>query len=203
MFDREEVVQTIQRLQSTFEDLSVRGLRTVGGEQLKMLSSLHEELNRIGAAHIAGCLEAVIAGIKNDDRSSARALMKAQASLRVFERILTLETVESKMSQVFGHADSGGDDAFAQAIGDSAARDDAGGSDAEENFGRGDPGEGDAAAQGIGDNAARDDAGAGEALEENAGGDDARGEAAIKKTAKKTLTKKTLTKKGKPEIENQ
>jgi hypothetical protein len=111
MFDREEVVQTIQRLQSTFEDLSVRGLRTVGGEQLKMLSSLHEELDRIGAAHLAGRLEAVIAGIRNDDRSSARALMKAQASLRVFERILTLETAEGKMAQVFGKAGAGEADA--------------------------------------------------------------------------------------------
>jgi hypothetical protein len=108
MFDREEVVQTIQRLQSTFEDLSVRGLRAVGGDQLKVLSSLHEELDRIGAAHLAGRLEAVITGIKNDDRSSARALMKAQASLRVFERILTLETAQAKMSLVFGGACGGG-----------------------------------------------------------------------------------------------
>ena len=96
----EEVVQTIERLQQTFEDLAVRGLRSCGPEQLIVLSSLHEELDRIGAAHLAGRLEDVIAKIRNDDRSSARALMRAQASLRVFERLLTLGTVESEMTRL-------------------------------------------------------------------------------------------------------
>jgi hypothetical protein len=187
MFDREEVVQTIQRLQSTFEDLSVRGLRTVGGEQLKMLSSLHEELNRIGAAHIAGRLEAVIAGIKNDDRSSARALMKAQASLRVFERILTLETAESKMSQVFGHDAAGGDYAGAPGVGDGVARDDV----------IQQVNDDDAAPPGNGANAAREEVGREDASEGNSGAVYAGGKAAFKKiVAKRTQTKKGADEKG-------
>ena len=96
----EEVVQTIERLQQTFEDLAVRGLRSCGPEQLTVLSSLHEELDRIGAAHLAGRLEDVIAKIRSHDRGSARALMRAQASLRVFERLLTLGTVESEMTRL-------------------------------------------------------------------------------------------------------
>lgn len=103
----EEVVQTIERLQQTFEDLAVRGLRSCGPEQLTVLSSLHEELDRIGAAHIAGRLEDVIAKIRNDDRGSARALMRAQASLRVFERLLTLGTVEAEMSRLQAALDGG------------------------------------------------------------------------------------------------
>lgn len=93
----EEVVQTIERLQQTFEDLAVRGLRSCGPDQLTMLTSLHEELDRIGAAHMAGRLEDVIVKIRSDDRGSAAALMRAQASLRVFERLLTLEKVETEM----------------------------------------------------------------------------------------------------------
>ncbi len=93
-------MQTIERLQQTFEDLAVRGLRSCGAEQLTALSSLHEELDRIGASHLAGRLEDVITGIRNDDRSSARALMRAQASLRVFERLLTLETVGRDMTNL-------------------------------------------------------------------------------------------------------
>ena len=96
----EEVVQTIERLQQTFEDIAVRGLRSCGAEQLTMLTSLHEELDRIGAAHMAGRLEDVITKIRNDDRGSARALMRAQASLRVFERLLTLGTVEAEMTRL-------------------------------------------------------------------------------------------------------
>ena len=108
----EEVVQTIERLQQTFEDLAVRGLRSCGAEQLTVLTSLHDELERIGASHLAGRIEDVISGIKNDDRSSARALMRAQASLRVFERLLTLETVGREMASLNaqGAADDGDDD---------------------------------------------------------------------------------------------
>lgn len=106
----EEVVQTIERLQQTFEDLAVRGLRSCGPEQLTVLSSLHEELDRIGAAHLAGRLEDVIAKIQNDDRGSARALMRAQASLRVFERLLTLGTVERELSQLQALLEGNDDD---------------------------------------------------------------------------------------------
>jgi hypothetical protein len=96
----EEVVQTVERLQQSFEDLSVRGLRSCGVDQLQVLTALHEELDRIGAAHLAGRLEDLIEKIRSDDRDSARALMRAQASLRVFERLLTLEQVESEMKQL-------------------------------------------------------------------------------------------------------
>ncbi len=106
----EEVVQTIERLQQTFEDIAVRGLRSCGPEQLTVLSSLHEELERIGAAHMAGRLEDVIAKIRNDDRGSARALMRAQASLRVFERLLTLGTVEAEMARLQAVLAGDGDD---------------------------------------------------------------------------------------------
>jgi len=94
----QEVVQTIERLQHSFEDLAIRGLRSCGPDQLQVLSALHEELDRIGAAHLAGRLEDLIEKIRNDDRGSARALMRAQASLRVFERLVTLETVEREMT---------------------------------------------------------------------------------------------------------
>lgn len=98
MQDVKEVVQTIERLQHSFEDLAVRGLRSCGADQLQVLSILHEELDRIGAAHLAGRLEDLIEKIRNDDRGAARALMRAQASLRVFERLLTLEAVEREMT---------------------------------------------------------------------------------------------------------
>ncbi|MBS2003460.1 MAG: hypothetical protein U0103_22135 [Candidatus Obscuribacterales bacterium] len=98
MQEVQEVVQTIERLQHSFEDLAIRGLRSCGPDQLQVLSALHEELDRIGAAHLAGRLEDLIEKVRNDDRGSARALMRAQASLRVFERLVTLEAVEREMT---------------------------------------------------------------------------------------------------------
>jgi hypothetical protein len=91
MLETEEIVQTIERLQGALEDLAVRGLRSAGPGDLSALALLREEFERIGADHLAGRISTVIEAIRNDDRSSAPALMRAQASLRVFERILTLE----------------------------------------------------------------------------------------------------------------
>ena len=87
----EEIVQTMDLLQTAFEDLAVRGLRSAGPRDLATLRMVREEFERIGAGHLAGQIAAVVQAIENDDRGAARALLRAQASLRVFERILTLE----------------------------------------------------------------------------------------------------------------
>src|SRR5205085_6208981 len=86
-----EIVQSLERLQNALEDLAVRGLRACGPGQLATLEALRAEFERVGAGHLAGRIAAVIAAVRNDDRSAAAALFRAQASLRVFERVLTLE----------------------------------------------------------------------------------------------------------------
>ena len=91
MQDFDEIVQTIDRLQIELEDLTVRGLRTAGTAHLASLQGLREEFERIGAGHLAGRIATVIEAIRNDDLGAAAALLRTQASLRVFERILTLE----------------------------------------------------------------------------------------------------------------
>lgn len=108
LLDPREVLQTIDRLQTTFEDLAVRGLRSCGQEQINTLSALQEELDRIGAAHLAGRLTTLITSIKNDDRTAPAALMGAQASLRCFDRILTLECAGMQMSSAASPGGVGG-----------------------------------------------------------------------------------------------
>jgi hypothetical protein len=87
----DEIVQTIERLAGAFEDLTMRGLRSAGPKDLAVLRAMREEFERIGAGHLAGRVGAVIDAIDRNDRSAAIALLEAQGSLRVFERILTLE----------------------------------------------------------------------------------------------------------------
>jgi hypothetical protein len=108
LLDPREVLQTIDRLQTTFEDLAVRGLRSCGQEQVNILSALQEELDRIGAAHLAGRLTTLINAIRNDDRTAPAALMGAQASLRCFDRILTLESAGMQMSGAASPGAGGG-----------------------------------------------------------------------------------------------
>ena len=105
MAESDEIVQTIDRLQGEFEDLAVRGLRAAGTAHLGSLEALREEFTRIGAGHLAGRIEQVIAAIRNDDRQAATALLRAQASLRVFERVLSLEAAAGMLEALVQAAD--------------------------------------------------------------------------------------------------
>jgi hypothetical protein len=98
--ETEEIAQTIERLQGAFEDLAVRGLRSAGPRDLATLRAVREEFERIGADHLAGRIAEVIRAIEAHDRSAARALLQAQASLRVFERILTLEIAAAALQEI-------------------------------------------------------------------------------------------------------
>lgn len=109
----DEVVQTIERLAGAFEDLSVRGLRAAAPKDVAGLRGMREEFERIGAAHLAGRIAALIEAIDKDDRGAASALMRAQASLRVFERLLTLQAAAGAVSAM-GGAQAGSREAINQ-----------------------------------------------------------------------------------------
>ena len=103
----DEVRHTLRRLQDELEDLTVGGLRAVGTERLPLLEALAEDFAGIGAAHLAERLEALTGGIRDGGRDAAGALLRTQSSLRLFERILTLRTVETRFAAL-----AGGDDAL-------------------------------------------------------------------------------------------
>jgi len=110
MIDTTEVIQTIEHLQRTFEDLALRGLRASGANEITTLTNIKEECERIGAYHLAERVGAIIDAIKTNSRSGADALMRAQSSLRVFERILTLETAQQLLSGAIGNGEPAPDD---------------------------------------------------------------------------------------------
>ena len=106
MLETAEIVQTIEHVQSAFEDLAVRGLRSAGPEHLTSLSALREEFERIGAGHLAGRIAAVVEALRGGEARGAAALMRAQASLRVFERVLTLQVAAQTLSALLEPADA-------------------------------------------------------------------------------------------------
>lgn len=93
-----ELVQTIEFLQREFEELAIRGLRTCGPEHLTSLRHVCEEFSGIGATHLAGRISELIQAIESDDRKAAEALLRAQSTLRTFERVLTLEFAEQVLT---------------------------------------------------------------------------------------------------------
>jgi hypothetical protein len=104
MAEIEEIVQTIERLQRELADLSIRGLRSAGPSDIATLRAVREEFERIGADHLAGRIADVIAAIDQGDRHAARPLLRAQASLRVFERILTLDVAKGSLQAMLAES---------------------------------------------------------------------------------------------------
>ncbi|MEZ4240606.1 MAG: hypothetical protein R3F59_31530 [Myxococcota bacterium] len=91
--ERREVCDTLQALSRELDDLVIRGLRAAGPQDLAALAAMQEELARVGAAHVAERLERLLAGVRGGDPGAPAALMGLQATLRVFERVLSLDTV--------------------------------------------------------------------------------------------------------------
>ncbi len=104
-----EVVQALTRSRQLLDDLVVRGVRTAGPGELAQLDALREELARVGAQHLAGRLPTLADSMRADASDVAVGLLRAHASILLFDRVLTLKVVEQEL-----HAIAVVDDAVAQ-----------------------------------------------------------------------------------------
>ncbi len=66
---------------------------------------MQDEFQRIGANHLAQRLGRLTHAIRSGHAGAAAALLQAQSSLRVFERLLTLETVADQLMAMQPDAD--------------------------------------------------------------------------------------------------
>jgi hypothetical protein len=93
------------------ENLIVRGLRARGREELVQLESYAEDLDRSGAGHVASILSELREQIGRNDRAAARTLLRAQTSVRLLERLLTLRVVKGTLQRAMQQdANPGGDE---------------------------------------------------------------------------------------------
>jgi len=89
--ERDDLCATIETLRGQLEGLVVRGLRVAGPSDIKALDGAHVELTRAEAHYLAGRIKTLADALRADDRSAASALLRAQMTLQVFERVLTLD----------------------------------------------------------------------------------------------------------------
>lgn len=101
-----ELRDALDRLHAALDDLIVRGLRAAGAQDLARLAALRDEFRLAGAGHIADRLAELIDLVRADDRAAAGALMRAMTSIRLFDRMLTLEVAGASLASALG----GGDD---------------------------------------------------------------------------------------------
>jgi hypothetical protein len=92
--EEEEILLTLDHARACLEELAVRGLRAAGPESVRRLRALGEELGRAGADHLAARMGALLEAVDGGGLAGAGAakrLLAAQTSLRLFERLLTVE----------------------------------------------------------------------------------------------------------------
>jgi hypothetical protein len=89
--DHAEITATLFALQEALEGLVVRGLRSSGPGDVKQLAALGDELARAGSAYAAEVIGALVHAVRESGDGAARALLRTQTVLRVFERVLSLD----------------------------------------------------------------------------------------------------------------
>ena len=93
-----EIRQIVEHLQGVLENLITRGLRAAGTSERNALATLGTEFTRVGAGHLAEHVSALHLALQNDARDGPERLLRVQVSLRLFERILTLEVARDALS---------------------------------------------------------------------------------------------------------
>src|SRR5579862_1623622 len=94
-----EIQHVVEHLQGVLENLITRGLRAGGSAERNALATLGDEFTRIGAGHLAERVSALRESLENDDPGGPNLLLKTQASLRLFERVLTLEVARGTLKR--------------------------------------------------------------------------------------------------------
>ncbi|QDU55713.1 hypothetical protein Pan181_19070 [Aeoliella mucimassa] len=92
-----EAVATLDDVQDLLDDLVVSGLRCVPATTLARLRAVADEFGTIGAEHLSQQLAQLIALVEADDREAAAQMVRLQTSLRLFERVLSLESASSSL----------------------------------------------------------------------------------------------------------
>ena len=94
-----EVQEVVDHLQTVLENLVTRGLTAAEAGDRKALATLRDEFVRIGATHLADRVGSLCEALESGDQDGPIRLLKTQASLRLFERVLTLEVARASLAQ--------------------------------------------------------------------------------------------------------
>lgn len=93
-----ELRDALDRLHAATDDLVVRGVRTAGANEVAKLTALRDEFRAAGAEHLAASLTALIEAVRDGRRDAAAALMRTVTTVRLFDRMLTLEVAQAVLS---------------------------------------------------------------------------------------------------------
>lgn len=93
-----DALALVHRLTALLDEVVVRGMRASGPDELSRLHQQRDALAQMGANHLTEALDELLADLRSGRREGARTLLKARASVRVFERLLSLRAVAEALS---------------------------------------------------------------------------------------------------------
>lgn len=102
----DELRVSMERVRSLLDGMVVRGLRACGDEQMAQLEGFIEQLEHAGAGHVGASLEELRTKMVSGDRTVAQALLRAQTSVRLLERLLTLRVVGGQYHRAIAQLDA-------------------------------------------------------------------------------------------------
>ena len=85
--------------------LGMRGLRAVSIEQLNWLKHTRDSLREMGAEYLARKMTELMDAIDRNDSTSAARFLDLLTSIRVFDRVLTLESSEHALRRMAAEED--------------------------------------------------------------------------------------------------
>ncbi len=103
--ERKEIAATLDALRRELEDLVLRGVGAAVGSDLARLEATRDELAGVGAAHVAERLTTLVREARAHSPGAAAALLRTFTTLRVFERVLTLDTVAPLLDDALADGD--------------------------------------------------------------------------------------------------
>ena len=86
----DDALALVIRLNQLLDSLCIKGLRALDSEDLARLSAQADALASIGAAELATRLRQLTDHLREGSRDAAAEAFRARASIRVFERLLSL-----------------------------------------------------------------------------------------------------------------
>lgn len=91
MSAQSEVIEALFAVQQTLDELVVRGVEATGPDDLARLTALSEGFAHAGATFVSDQLATLVRHVRGAEKGAARALLRAQTVLRVFERVLSID----------------------------------------------------------------------------------------------------------------
>ena len=94
------LIALIQQLQDEVETLGVRGVNVASAEQTNWFRHTRDRVAEMGAEHLAQKMSPLIDSMEGQGNAGSARLLHLLTTIRVFDRVLTLQIAENSLSHV-------------------------------------------------------------------------------------------------------